>query len=155
MSQAELARRAGTRQSAISAYETGRRDPSALTLERLLNAAGYDLNLEARPQGLSKSALPNTPAGRRLEENRAGIRNVAAKYGASAVYAFGSVARGDDDGDSDLDLLIDLAEPVGILTIGAIARDIERVLEVEVDLVPTSALSARSLEQLMGEAIEL
>ncbi len=43
LTQAELARRAGTVQSAIAAYEAGRRQPTLPTLYRLLAAAGFDL----------------------------------------------------------------------------------------------------------------
>jgi len=50
LTQAELARRAGTSQPVISAYEHGRRDPSITTLRRLVRATGADLELGiARP----------------------------------------------------------------------------------------------------------
>jgi transcriptional regulator with XRE-family HTH domain len=49
LSQAELARRAGTSQPVISAYERGRRDPSTETLRRLLAAAGERLQLTLAP----------------------------------------------------------------------------------------------------------
>lgn len=45
LTQAELARRAGTSQPVISAYEHGRRDPSIETLRRLVRAAGAELEL--------------------------------------------------------------------------------------------------------------
>ena len=45
MTQAELARRAGTSQPVISAYEHDRRDPTIATLRRLLAAAGTSLEL--------------------------------------------------------------------------------------------------------------
>jgi transcriptional regulator with XRE-family HTH domain len=49
LSQAELARRAGTSQPVISAYEHGRRDPSTRTLRRLIAAAGEQLELRLAP----------------------------------------------------------------------------------------------------------
>lgn len=51
LSQAELARRAGTSQPVISAYEHGRRDPTVGTLRRLVAAGGEQLRLsaDARP----------------------------------------------------------------------------------------------------------
>jgi len=45
LSQAELARRAGTSQPVISAYEHGRRDATVETLRRLVAAAGEQLQL--------------------------------------------------------------------------------------------------------------
>jgi len=47
LTQAELARRAGTSQPVISAYEHGRRDPSVGTLARLIEAAGERLAITA------------------------------------------------------------------------------------------------------------
>lgn len=155
MTQAVLAERAGTRQSAISAYETGRRDPTVTMLERLLNATGHELTLGAVPKGGSSPSLPNTPLGRRLDGHRAAIRAVVATHGGRGAFLFGSVARGDDDRESDIDLLVDLPERSGILTIGAIARDVERLLGVDVDIVPFTALEPETLQRIISDAIEL
>jgi transcriptional regulator with XRE-family HTH domain len=48
LSQDELAGRAGTSRTAVSAYEHGRKSPSLDTVDRLVSAAGYEL--EVRPQ---------------------------------------------------------------------------------------------------------
>lgn len=49
LSQAQLARRAGTSQPVISAYEHGRRDPGYETLRKLVEAAGERLRVDAVP----------------------------------------------------------------------------------------------------------
>ena len=51
MTQREFARRSGTSQATLSAYENSSRIPSAATLERILAAAGQRLSSEpaARP----------------------------------------------------------------------------------------------------------
>lgn len=49
LTQAELARRAGTSQPVVSAYEHGRRDPTWTTLRRLVEAGGERLELSASP----------------------------------------------------------------------------------------------------------
>jgi transcriptional regulator with XRE-family HTH domain len=46
MSQMELARAGKTSQSAVSAYESGKRSPSVETLSRLLKAAGFELRMQ-------------------------------------------------------------------------------------------------------------
>ena len=48
LSQDELARRAGTSRTAVSAYEHGRKSPALDTVDRLVSAAGYEL--DARPR---------------------------------------------------------------------------------------------------------
>jgi transcriptional regulator with XRE-family HTH domain len=55
LTQLELARRAGTSQPVISAYERGLRDPTYGTLRRLVRAGGEQLRLEAEP---ARSDLP-------------------------------------------------------------------------------------------------
>jgi transcriptional regulator with XRE-family HTH domain len=61
ITQSELARRAGTAQPAVAAYESGRRVPSIATLRRLLDACDHDLDVTALPRtrrgAMSLSAL--------------------------------------------------------------------------------------------------
>ncbi len=45
LSQRELARRAGTSQAAIAAYESGKRSPTLDTLARIVRGAGQDLRI--------------------------------------------------------------------------------------------------------------
>jgi transcriptional regulator with XRE-family HTH domain len=50
IAQEELARLAGTSQSAVARLESGRTSPTVATLERLVGAAGFDLRLELVPK---------------------------------------------------------------------------------------------------------
>jgi transcriptional regulator with XRE-family HTH domain len=50
LTQVELARRSRTVQPAIAAYESGARTPNIATLERLLRACDYDIEVVARPR---------------------------------------------------------------------------------------------------------
>jgi transcriptional regulator with XRE-family HTH domain len=50
ITQVELARRAGTAQPAVAAYESGSRTPHLATLERLLSACEHDVELVVRPR---------------------------------------------------------------------------------------------------------
>ncbi len=71
LTQSQLAERAGVAQQAISAYETGRREPTLPTLMRLLAAAGFELRLRLAPaDGHDKSVeefMRSLPADRRAE----------------------------------------------------------------------------------------
>lgn len=58
LSQANLAARAGTSQATVSAYESGTKEPSLATLERLLAATGWRLAVEPSPRRL----VPRTDA---------------------------------------------------------------------------------------------
>ena len=64
LSQAELAALVGTSQATISAYESGRKQPSVATLSRLLAAMGCRLAVEPATQRVREpSALQMARAG--------------------------------------------------------------------------------------------
>ena len=60
LSQAELAKRAGTSQATISAYESGAKEPGISTLERLLAATGHRLEVQ-------ESAATTQPPRREID----------------------------------------------------------------------------------------
>jgi transcriptional regulator with XRE-family HTH domain len=49
LSRRELARRAGTSNSTLADYEAGRKMPSVATLDRIVRAAGFELEVEMAP----------------------------------------------------------------------------------------------------------
>jgi len=140
LSQSDLARRAGTAQSVVSAYESGRREPALSTLQRLVAAAGHHMVIGLARDPEIPPGLPDTPRGRRLRQKRRALLAAAARFGASNVRVFGSVARGDDTPESDVDLLVDLAPGTGLVALGSLQREMSRVLGVPVDLAPGDSL---------------
>ncbi len=118
MTQIELADRLGVQQSVISAYESGRRQPSLPTLAKLIEATDHRLHVEVRPDDAARGLAG--PLGGRVRQQRQRILDVAARYGATNLRVFGSVARGDERSDSDIDVLVDLPPDSGLLTLDAI-----------------------------------
>jgi len=60
---------------------------------------------------------------------RAEITEIAERFGVQNVRVFGSVARGQADGASDLDLLVDVLPGRGLLALSAFAGEVgERLL---------------------------
>lgn len=49
LTQRELAHQAGVSQQVVSAYETGRKEPTLPTLERLISAAGLEMRIQLEP----------------------------------------------------------------------------------------------------------
>lgn len=139
LSQAELAARAGVTQSVISAYESGHRQPALPTLAALIEAAGYDLVADVRPQPRRLSRLSG-PVGQRVRRRRQALIAAAAAHGVTNLRVFGSVARGADRPDSDLDLLADLPPGMGLLGLGRVQADLEAIVGSRVDLVPAGDL---------------
>jgi predicted nucleotidyltransferase/DNA-binding XRE family transcriptional regulator len=155
LSQTELARRAHVAQSVISAYESDRREPGLAMLTKLVEAAGHELVIEARPSPSMRPGLPDTPLGRRLRRRRRAVIETAASRGARNVRVFGSVARGEDTEASDVDLLVDLDDGVGLVALGGLERELGELLGVPVDVVPADSLKSKVRAEALAEAIPL
>jgi predicted nucleotidyltransferase len=68
---------------------------------------------------------------------------------------FGSVARGEDTAESDIDLIVDLAPRTGLVSLGSLERELEKVLGVAVDVVPADSLRPKMQAEVEAEAIPL
>jgi predicted nucleotidyltransferase len=155
LSQTDLARRANVAQSVVSAYESSRREPAFSTLARLVAATGHRLVVELEPDGRSRPGLPDTPLGRRLRRSRTAVLAAARRHGASNVRVFGSVARGEDGPDSDVDLVVDLAPGTGLVGWSKLERELAQVLGTSVDVAPSDSLRPVVRDAIDAEAIPL
>lgn len=135
LTQAELARRAGLRQPSLAQMESGARGVSVEMLERVLRAADY------RP------SLP-------LADHAAEIVRMAAEHGLSNVRVFGSVLRGDDHVDSDIDLLVTVDPQVDLFDIALFTERVRRLTGFDVDVV-SDAETAAIARSAGAEAIAL
>lgn len=77
------------------------------------------------------------------------------KYGVKAVKLFGSVARGQETGDSDVDFLVDLEPDRSLLDLGGFQMELEDILNCRVDVVTANGLRTRLRQRVMREAIAL
>jgi uncharacterized protein len=146
LTQAELAARAKITQSVVSAYESSKREPSFETLRKLVGAAGFDLTLALDPHG------PQSQLRATVNRNRLSLKRVLMHLGASNVRLFGSVARGDDGPDSDIDLLVDVQQDVGLFALGRMRTEAERILGTRVDIVPADGLKPDVAQRVLAEA---
>lgn len=84
-----------------------------------------------------------------LRDRRDEIVDAAARHGVRNVRVFGSVARGEDTAESDVDLLVDLDPGVGMFAVGALESELEEMLGREVDVV-----IARALRESVAATVE-
>ncbi|MDP3713447.1 MAG: helix-turn-helix domain-containing protein [Mycobacteriales bacterium] len=155
LSQSELAARAGVTQSVVSEYEADKRQPAVPTLARLVAATGHELTLGLERRDPAVRGLPDTPLGRRLRRHRKALLEAVRDAGASNLRVFGSVARGEDGPDSDVDLLVDLPEQTSLFAVLALEGTLERILKVNVDLAPVSSLKPRVRDEALADAVAL
>lgn len=135
MSQTELSQRSGVAQPNIAAYEAGTRRPSATMLSRLLTAA------RPRPSAV-------------VAAHRAEILRLAGVNKADDVRMFGSIARGEDTPDSDVDLLVRFAPDASLFDQARLILDLEELLGVSVDVVSEGGLTGRH-HQIRTDAVAL
>jgi predicted nucleotidyltransferase len=64
------------------------------------------------------------------------VKDAAPKYKIQNAYYCGSYARGTQNDESDLDLLVDFDAPsISLFTIAGLAADLEETLHTEVDVL--------------------
>ena len=154
LSQVELATQAGTTQSVISAYESGQRQPSIPALARLIDAAGFELALGLRLQPGRLRRLTG-PVGRRVRRHRQDLIAAAAAHGIQNLRVFGSVARGEDRPDSDVDLLADLPPGLSLFGLARAEADLEAILGTRVELIPDADLKPSVRQRAERDLVEL
>ena len=88
-------------------------------------------------------------------DNRKQILKVASEHGATHVRVFGSVARGEDSIDSDVDLLVDTASKTSAWFPAGLILDLESLLGRHVDVVTERGLNPYIRAQVLREAISL
>ena len=87
-----------------------------------------------------------------LHRRRDAIRAIALKHGASNLRLFGSVVRGEERPDSDIDLLIDLAETRGFVDYLALVDELENLFGRRVDVIIRRSLSPHFRPYIEAEA---
>jgi predicted nucleotidyltransferase len=90
-----------------------------------------------------------------LQQKRHDILRLAAKHGAYNVRVFGSVARGEADEISDLDILVDLEPGRNLLDLGGLLMDLQNLLGCRVDVVTEPGLRERIRDRVLAEAVPL
>ena len=87
------------------------------------------------------------------------LYQIAAKYGISKVYVFGSVARGESSEVSDVDFLIEMEADASALGIGAFQFETQQLLGVQIDVIPTFTLpkveDKTFVQSVQSEAVAL
>ncbi len=89
-----------------------------------------------------------------VTEHRDEILDIARRHRGQRVRLFGSVARGEDRQDSDIDFLVDFDAESSLFDLMHLARDLEGLLGRSVDVVSVGGLRPRD-ERVLAEAVDL
>ncbi len=87
-----------------------------------------------------------------LAQHREAILRIAARHGASNIRVFGSVARGTETRDSDVDLLVDLEPGRSLLDLTRLIAELSELLGRNVDVVTADGLYWLIRRHILNEA---
>jgi hypothetical protein len=152
LTQVELATRAGTSQAAIARYESDRVSPSVSTLERVLRAAGEEIVITS--ERANQMDLSSDKA-RLVRRHKVEINHLARSHGARNIRLFGSVARGEDTPESDIDFLVDTPTETALSIAISLQEALESLLGCKVDVSPESILKHNVRRTALKEAVTI
>ncbi len=90
-----------------------------------------------------------------MRQKRAKIEEIARRHGALKVRVFGSVARGEETPDSDVDLLVATGPKVSSWFPAGLILDLEQLLGRRVEVVTEKGLNPLIRERILAEAVPL
>ncbi|PWR73672.1 nucleotidyltransferase family protein [Methanospirillum lacunae] len=90
-----------------------------------------------------------------LKTKRSELIALAQKHGASNIRVFGSVSRKEENSNSDIDILVDMAEGASLLDLARLKNDLEDLLGRPIDITTKPALHPMLAGTILKEAIPL
>lgn len=83
------------------------------------------------------------------------LPELRARYGVSHLLLFGSIARGDDTQNSDIDLLVEFDRPVSLFGLASLKAYLERELGGPVDVGTVDSLRPQYRDEVLAEALRV
>ena len=90
-----------------------------------------------------------------LPLHRETIRKLVVEAGMTNPRVFGSVVRGEDNEESDLDILVDPGSKTSLMDMAGLQIQLEEILGVPVDLLTPRGLHPRFRDKALAEAADL
>jgi uncharacterized protein len=90
-----------------------------------------------------------------LRTKRGELLEVARRHGVTSIRVFGSVARGEDSPESDVDFLVTTGPEVSAWFPAGLILDFEQLLGRHIDVVTDTGLSPLFRDQVLAEAVAL
>jgi len=88
-----------------------------------------------------------------VRSRRGEVLAAAARHGARNVRIFGSAARGEDDGRSDVDIIVSMEQGRSLLDLVALNDELEGILGRRVDVITEGGVSPYLRERIRSEAL--
>ena len=90
-----------------------------------------------------------------LRARRSDVLAIAQKHGVTSVRVFGSVVRGEDSAESDVDFLVTTGPDVSSWFPAGLILDLETLLGRRVDVVTEAGVNSHIRDEVFAEAVPL
>ncbi len=90
-----------------------------------------------------------------IEEIKRKILPILKKYGVTKAGIFGSVVRGEETRESDIDILVEINTRMSLLDFVGLKLELEGALGMPVDLREYSAIKPIVKEQILSEEVAI
>ena len=88
-----------------------------------------------------------------IEQIKLKATPVLRNFGIKRAAVFGSISRGDATENSDIDMLVELSEPLGLLKFAKLNYTLEDALQKKVDLIKSTAIKPAFKDNILRDAI--
>ncbi len=99
--------------------------------------------------------VPRSPLGFQLAAYRNEIIDLLQRHAIDKAAVFGSVARGEDGPDSDIDVVADVPSSMGLIGLAKVEQELQELLGVGVDLVPSRLMKQEVREAALADEVPL
>jgi predicted nucleotidyltransferase len=90
---------------------------------------------------------------RKIEEIKNKILPILKKYGVTRAGVFGSVVRGEETKESDIDILVEIEGRMSLLDFVGLKLELEEALGKKIDLGEYSTIKPIIKEQILSEEV--
>jgi len=91
----------------------------------------------------------------KIDEIKRKIEPILKRYGVKRAGIFGSVVRGEENEESDIDVLVEIEGRMSLLDFAGLKLELEEVLGRKVDLGEYSVIKPIIKEQILGEEVAI
>ncbi len=88
-----------------------------------------------------------------IEEVKNKIIPLLKEYGVMRAALFGSLVRGEETNESDIDILVELPEKASLLDLAGLKIDLEELLKKEVDVITYDSIHPLLKDSILSEKV--
>jgi uncharacterized protein len=160
MTQIQLARQAGVSRLTVANFESSARKPIPATLGAIRSTLEAARVMFVPGGAVLRDRVPSSANHQELSAVLGTLRNAAAslrQLGVKHLSLFGSAARGTQQADSDIDLLIDLDDNrrLDLLDYAGIVAQIQKLVARDVDVARRDKLKSHVARQALRDEIHV